>query len=513
MSSPIKYFFLIIILFLGKGIYSQKSQFNHWCIDISAGVTNAVKPYSPGYWSNTVGFLNSSLGSRYMFNNKFGLKLDFAYDRIKNDESGIFVNNDNSLPFQSNYFRSSIQGFMDIGRIMAFENFSDRFSLLFHTGGGLSVLTSKINPETDKMVNFLFGFTPQIKLSNKVALNFDASFIWHIYQQYTFDMYNPVYQRGFDGFIANATVGVSIYLGKHKNHYDWVSSPCYPDMTYLEKENKKLDSLNKKLNLNIEDGDGDGVINFVDLEKETQMGDSVDCSGVSIKNLDSDKDGVSDLIDKCKDMPGEVQFEGCPKSVYEAFKNLNEQNNNTNNINNNSSNNTNSNSFNSSTNNNASNNNNNSSNNNAINNSLNENGSSTNNTNSNYNNNVNTSTQPSVITDKSGYSSLTDFQFELNKEVINATAYSSLKEIVNLLKANPNAKIALEGHTDNTGETTFNDKLALKRANSVKQYFLSQGIQENRIQIAAFGESKPKYLNVTSTGRAMNRRVEIYIKN
>jgi OOP family OmpA-OmpF porin len=54
--------------------------------------------------------------------------------------------------------------------------------------------------------------------------------------------------------------------------------------------------------------------------------------------------------------------------------------------------------------------------------------------------------------------------------------------------------------------------LSLKRANALKAYFVSKGIDPNRIQVGSFGESKPKYLNKTPTGRALNRRVEIYIK-
>jgi outer membrane protein OmpA-like peptidoglycan-associated protein len=537
---------VLLVCVFNFTLKAQKSQNNRWSIDVSVGGTNAVKPYSPDYWSNTVGFLHTSAGTRFMFNSKFGVKLDLGYDRIKNDESGIFFNNGNSLPFQSNYFRTSLQGVLDIGRLTSFENFTNRFSLLLHTGGGLSLLTSKVNPESDKMVNFMFGLTPQIKLSKRLALNFDASFIWHIYQQYTFDMYNPVYKRGFDGFVANATVGLNIYLGKQKEHSDWTYTPCFPDMSYLEQENKKLDSLNKNLKINIADGDGDGVVNIADLEKETPIGDSVDCDGVSLKNKDSDKDGVSDLIDKCKDFPGDPQYEGCPKDIYSILTNQNgnnssgndqnntinnNQNNNSNNIhnttdsnnsnnsnnnstnnqNNSNNNNSNNNSANNQNNSNSNNSNNNSANNQNSNNTANNNQNNSNNNNANNSNNSN-SNQP-VSLDKSSYSSISDVQFELNKKVINPKSYTLLNEIVSLMKENPSAVIALEGHTDITGESSFNDQLAFNRANSLKDYLVNKGIDANRIQIASFGESKPKYLNNTPTGRSLNRRVEIYIKN
>ena len=638
---------LYIILLGSFSTLAQNISSNRWSVDMFLGGTNAVKPYSEGYWSNTIGFMHTSIGSRYMFNNKFGLKLDGGYDRIKNDESSIFFKNGSSLPFQSNYYRFSLQGVADVGRLLTFENFTDKYSMLFHAGGGISVLTSKINPSKDRMVNIMFGVTPQYKINKRMSLNIDASFIWHIYQQYTFDMHNPVYKRGFDGFIANATVGLNIYIGKHQEHNDWTYSPCYPDLSYLQVENKKLDSVNNKLNKSLMDSDDDGILNAIDEEDDTPIGEKVNCSGVSLRNIDSDKDGISDLIDKCIDIPGEIDFEGCPKKVYEALldskddtsdstniaknnidsnnqdnksngnnsiennnnnNNSNGQNNHANNsniANNNGANNNNTNSSNSNGQNNSDNNsniannngannnntngsnsngqntngnnsnvaNNNSNNSNVSNNNNgknnntngnNSNGQNTNGNNSNVtnnngttnnNSNVNNSnglnnngknnnsnsnnsnaqnnngnnsnvannsqsnnnsngnnTNAPVLLNKEGFSSLSDVNFELNQSGVNQSFNSVLNEIISLLKSNPNSVLALEGHTDATGETNFNNELSLKRANALKAYFVSKGIDPNRIQVGSFGESKPKYLNKTPTGRALNRRVEIYIK-
>ena len=203
--------FTIVFSLLPNVAFDQKTT-NSWSIDACFGGTNPVKPYTTGYWSNTVSFFHGSMGARYMFNNKFGIKIDGGYDRVTND---IVGNNGNSLPFKSHYYRTSLQGVLDLGRVFTFENFSEKTSLLFHAGLGSSWLTSKVGGKRDRMVNFLFGFTPQYKINKRMAINVDATFIWHIYQQYTFDMYSSVSKRGFDGFIANATVGVNYYLGKH----------------------------------------------------------------------------------------------------------------------------------------------------------------------------------------------------------------------------------------------------------------------------------------------------------
>jgi outer membrane protein OmpA-like peptidoglycan-associated protein len=371
--------FTIVISLLPNVAFDQKTT-NSWSIDACFGGTNPVKPYSLGYWSNTVSFFHSSAGARYMFNNKFGIKLDGGYDRVTND---IVGNNGNSLPFKSHYYRTSIQGVLDIGRVFTFENFSEKTSLLFHAGLGSSWLTSKVGAKRDRMVNFLFGFTPQYKINKRMAINVDATFIWHIYQQYTFDMYSAVTKRGFDGFIANATVGVNYYLGKHPEHHDWSFSPCYPDMRYLEDENNKLKVENEELAKKLGDDDNDGVINYLDEEDNTEIGALVDNKGRSLKNIDTDGDGINDFYDECPNEKGDQVNSGCPEKSTNNI--ANNQNNNSNNTANNNSNNTSTN-----PNNNTSNPNNNNANNTANNNSNNTSTNPNNNTsNPNNNNNAN----------------------------------------------------------------------------------------------------------------------------
>ncbi|MEJ6505811.1 MAG: SPOR domain-containing protein [Crocinitomicaceae bacterium] len=276
-----KSFIFIFTFLFSLTAHGQFEQNNKWSLDLGGGLTNAVKPYTENYFSNTYDLFHASGGVRYMFNNKYGIKLDAGYDRITNGEVG---DNAISLPFQTDYFRVSMQGVANLGRLLMFENFSNHLSLLFHAGGGFSMLQNEVSfdGEDERMVNFMMGFTPQIKLGHRAALFLDASFIWHIYQQKTFDMQTPVAKRGFDGFLANATIGFNFYIGKHEEHMDWAYSPCFPDMSYLESEIKKLDSTNVVLNAKFNDDDGDGVINYLDQEKDSPNGVLVDCNGKEI---------------------------------------------------------------------------------------------------------------------------------------------------------------------------------------------------------------------------------------
>jgi outer membrane protein OmpA-like peptidoglycan-associated protein len=532
-----RYFLIFFLSLVLSNSFCQYSEYNKWSVDLSIGGTNAVEPYTPGYWSNTVDLVHTSGGVRYMFNNKFGLKLDGGYDLITNDNLG---KNGNSLPFKTNYYRASIQGVLDIGRIFTFENFTDRWSLLFHTGGGMSLTSSKVNPDNDRMVNFMFGFTPQFKLNDRIALNVDASFIWHIYQQYTFDMYNSVFNRGFDGFIANATIGVNIYLGKKKQHCDWAYTPCFPDMSYLEVENKKKDSLINNLKLDLTDSDGDGVINYSDDEKDTPLGNKVNCRGVSLKNIDSDGDGVNDLLDECIDIPGKPEFAGCPEELIALIKDSTKTSDNNvvkgnensvvkgndNNVVKGNDNNVvkgNDNNVVKGNDNNVVKGNDNNvvkgNDNNVV--KGNDNnvvkGNDNNVVKGNDNNVVkgndnNAEKGNQNLISKEGYSSLGDVNFDLNQSSVKPNFNLLLNEIAFLLKEDKNATILIDGHTDITGEESFNSKLAMQRAESVKRVLESKGIESNRIIIGSFGESKPKFSNTSQGGRALNRRVELMIK-
>jgi OOP family OmpA-OmpF porin len=445
---------------LSAPIFGQFEQNNKLSLDLGGGLTNAVKPYQEDYFSNTYDFFHASGGFRYMFNNKYGLKLDLGYDRITNGSVGPLE----SLPFRTDYYRFSMQGIADVGRLLMFENFSNHLSLLFHAGGGVSMMQSKSDLSYDgtdeKMVNMMFGLTPQVKLGKRVALFLDASFIWHIYQQKTFDMTDAVNKRGFDGLVANASIGFNIYLGKHEQHMDWAYSPCFPDMSYLENEIKKLDSANVVLKNKFEDDDGDGVINFLDEEKDTPYGAVVDCNG---KEAGADSTNLAIVTTPTPDVAPTPTPDVTPTPTPDVAP------------------------------------------------------APTPDVTPAPTPDVTPTPTPEILNplpvmDKTGLNSIGDINFFINQASVQSRFYSLLNETANLLQSMPGAKIVISGHADITGQETFNDKLAFKRASSIKKYLISKGIGANRIEVVSFGESKPKFLNTTETGRALNRRVEIYIK-
>jgi OOP family OmpA-OmpF porin len=67
------------------------------------------------------------------------------------------------------------------------------------------------------------------------------------------------------------------------------------------------------------------------------------------------------------------------------------------------------------------------------------------------------------------------------------------------------------GHTDSVGSDAYNQKLSVRRAEAIKAYLVSKGIEKNRIYTEGKGEKQPVADNKTAEGRAKNRRVEIEV--
>jgi outer membrane protein OmpA-like peptidoglycan-associated protein len=101
--------------------------------------------------------------------------------------------------------------------------------------------------------------------------------------------------------------------------------------------------------------------------------------------------------------------------------------------------------------------------------------------------------------------------FATNSSTLNTASRNSLTQFANSLKANPDTDVEIYGHTDSTGSDKINIPLSKERANSVEKFLETQGIGASRMITDGFGASQPVADNSTSTGKAQNRRVEIYI--
>jgi outer membrane protein OmpA-like peptidoglycan-associated protein len=99
--------------------------------------------------------------------------------------------------------------------------------------------------------------------------------------------------------------------------------------------------------------------------------------------------------------------------------------------------------------------------------------------------------------------------FQTNSYQLNHTSKSSLDMLAKVLEENPEWGVAIQGHTDAVGNEKENLTLSESRANAVKDYLLSKGIEVEKIKLKALGSSIPLSSNASEEERAKNRRVEI----
>jgi len=104
-----------------------------------------------------------------------------------------------------------------------------------------------------------------------------------------------------------------------------------------------------------------------------------------------------------------------------------------------------------------------------------------------------------------------DAFFDFDKSVLKPAGKAKLDDLVSKVKGINLEVIIAVGHTDSVGADGYNQKLSVRRAESVKAYLVSKGIEKNRIYTEGKGEKQPVASNTTSEGRAKNRRVEIEV--
>ncbi|MDO6437672.1 OmpA family protein [Cyclobacterium sp. 1_MG-2023] len=289
---------------------NAQDDFNKWSVEVNGGFNKPMAPMTPGYFSPTLNLGHADLGVRYMFNEKFGTKLDFGI--------GSFKNASDTPDFSSNYYRLNLQGVANLGRILNWETFSQTFNLLGHFGGGIGQLTAQENQFADikdKQYNVSTGMTLQVKLSDRVALNGDITNFVAGRQSVAFDGASDI-TAADDGYYGmnsvwwTGTLGLTFYLGSNDTHADWyIRENKYATKDELATQIGEIKDM-------LKDSDGDGVPDYLDKEPNTPAGARVNSAGTT---MDSDGDGLPDHLDKCPFVPGPASLEGCaPEDTEEV---------------------------------------------------------------------------------------------------------------------------------------------------------------------------------------------------
>ncbi len=106
---------------------------------------------------------------------------------------------------------------------------------------------------------------------------------------------------------------------------------------------------------------------------------------------------------------------------------------------------------------------------------------------------------------------LENIYFETGRWEVLKASFPELNRLVAFLELNPGVKIEISGHTDNTGNRNEKIQLSLNRANAVKEYLETKGIQDYRMSVKGYGMYRPRATNNIEEGRRLNRRVEFTV--
>jgi outer membrane protein OmpA-like peptidoglycan-associated protein len=99
--------------------------------------------------------------------------------------------------------------------------------------------------------------------------------------------------------------------------------------------------------------------------------------------------------------------------------------------------------------------------------------------------------------------------FEVNQAVLLPESRDILQDVAQSLVANPEVKVEVAGHTDNTGPRALNERLSTERAEAVKAFLVEHGVEADRMEVHGYAWDQPVANNKTASGRAQNRRVEL----
>lgn len=302
---------------------AQEESFNKWSIEANTGFGKPISPYSPNYFSsndNTYFAFNKinhfDIGARYMYSTYFGIRMGVTYVSITNAAGS------NSLDFENELYKIDLQGVINMGHILKFNQFTSRLGLLAHLGPQISKLKIKKNAgKIDSDGGFMMGITPQFKITDRLVLNADFSYTFNYRQHLNWDGAYANNNNNLFGIMHDLTIGFTYYLGKNKKHADWY----WNDLDLIKTQ--KMLNYEAKIEYLQKDTDKDGIPDYLDLEKNTSAGSIVDSKGRKLvieNNIVKNKESISstsNLTQKDKDF--ELIFENGNNEVLFDFNQVN----------------------------------------------------------------------------------------------------------------------------------------------------------------------------------------------
>lgn len=202
---------VLFVMLLSISAFSQRGRsrgMDQFSLEAGYGGNMAISP-------RMTDFKHFDLAFRYMIDEYWGMKFDYGSDQFRVD---------GNTSKGTDYHRLSAQVVHNLGRTLNISPYSDNwFNLTAHGGLGYSAIKSKSYSDVDSMGNIILGLTPQIKITDNLALRFDGSYIINISQDYNFNgtLHDPVNGEHFMGSLFNASVGLTLYLGRNGSDADF----------------------------------------------------------------------------------------------------------------------------------------------------------------------------------------------------------------------------------------------------------------------------------------------------
>ena len=307
-----------------KYVYIEKIKkdsiynFNTWSLEFNVGTNKAIRPFAKGYSSsgdnrslNITGINHFDIGVRKMLNTKFGFKFDFASDIIESQDG-----NTDSKPYKSNQNKIAFQGIFNISRLLNFETFTNRFGLLLHGGPQAAIFSGKepiykpnttiINSykkHTEVNGGYMLGFTPQYRITDRFVATGDFSVMFNSRQHLNWDGSYSNDETNLSGVMNTISLGLTYYFGKYQRHADWLIAN--DNSYYLIQEQIE------KLGKTTVDTDKDGVIDEIDLQKDTPKDVAVDSRG---RFIDLNRNNIPDELEPIVDPAEKIKIEKANQS-------------------------------------------------------------------------------------------------------------------------------------------------------------------------------------------------------
>jgi len=476
---------LVFVLFLSFSSYAQNSSKESWSFGL--GLSNFtmqgdLTSLGTGFSDNNNSLFNvgTYIYADKMFSPVFGLELKAHFTKIggaaQELSTGFNVGGTSlrDTRFEGNAFGAEINTILNFSSIISspYQTRKRKWNVAGYLGWGIQTYDSKLIDTTTDEVIVDFGsggntakngdvssnyYTVALGLKYKINDKFDVEFrpSLNINEEDHLDA-AVVDKQGLEVFFQT-NLGIVFKLNDEgRDNFVWQDNNGGNQIIEAKEQDVNVEIENSIKEL-FRDTDGDGVIDRLDKELNSEPGAVVYGNGVTIDSdkdgipdfkddcptvfartkdgcpRDTDGDGVLDSVDLCPDIKGDKNNGGCP--ILEDAQNTIDM------------------------------------------------------------------TQIVNLSER--------IYFELDSFVIKGQSKPDLDEIAAIMIEYPETRFMVEGHTDLGGKRAYNQKLSENRANAVLEYLISKGVKSSNLERVGYGFTRPKYDNENVDLRTKNRRVDI----